>query len=298
MTLAPAVPEKTMSHPTLCAITTITPERKYITPATSLRDSISHYTVFTPQSGESPGSLTIVPDASGSIVCVLAEGPEASSIETWFWGPSSRAVEVEHNPEKYPLYIMIEFLPCGANRLLGIPMSELHNTIIPLYMIDLYLHKILLEIMEQLERNPHDIESVCSSLDATFLRLFVRNRKESALVRHVIGEVRRTNGTLRMGELSRQIGCSTRCIERTMFERLGMSTKSLARIIRVNAACRGMDSSSISFTELAYSLNYHDQSHFIRDFTDICGVTPGEYRLRMSHFYNEELKFGAIVPKK
>lgn len=272
----------------------ITPERAYIAPHEALCGCISHYTVYAPQ-GRPPEALTIVPDASGSLVCRL--GQSVPHVETWFWGPSSRAVQVENTPEKYPLYIMVEFLPCGANRLLGIPMSELHNAIIPLCMLNAPLHKALVEAMETLAANVCTVAAVCASLDAVLLRLLAC-REDSSLARYVASEMRRTNGTLRTAALARQLGRSSRHIERVMAEHLGMPAKSLARIIRINAACRCLDSPSVSLTELAHSLHYHDQSHFIHDFVGICGVTPGAYRARRSHFYNEELKFGPMIPEK
>ena len=259
----------------------------------ALRGSLSHYTVYTPR-GAAPGSLTIVPDASGSLVGRLVAG-ETLRTETWFWGPSSRAVVVERNPETCPLYIMVEFLPCGAHSLFHLPMHELHNAILPLAVLDYALHTTLVSCLEHRMECPQDMASVWALLDSAFLRLHATG-DDSRLARQVISEMQWTHGTLRVDELSRHLGCSSRQLARVMAERLGMPTKSLARIIRINAACRRMDAASVSLTELAHSLHYHDQSHFIRDFADICGVTPGDYCARRSHFYNEDLKLGAIVP--
>lgn len=270
-----------------------TPERIYIAPHPALRGCISHYTVCTPHGGAS--ALTIVPDASGSIVCRLAAGPLGPRAETVFWGPSSQAVVVESNPQKCPLYIMVEFLPCGAHRLLGLPMNALHNVMMPLHALHAGLHRTLAEQLEQLAAHVHHLTAVCASLDAAFLRLLAAG-KDSRLARHVVDEVRRTNGTVRVAELARQLRCSPRQLSRILSERVGMPAKSLARIVRINAACRRMGAAPVSLTELAHSLQYHDQAHFIHDFSAVCGVTPGEYLRHLSHFYNEELKLGGILP--
>ncbi|MEF9879914.1 MAG: AraC family transcriptional regulator [Clostridia bacterium] len=42
---------------------------------------------------------------------------------------------------------------------------------------------------------------------------------------------------------------------------------------------------------LAQESGFYDQAHFIREFKEVCAVTPGDYRRSMSDFYNEPLKF-------
>jgi AraC-like DNA-binding protein len=39
-----------------------------------------------------------------------------------------------------------------------------------------------------------------------------------------------------------------------------------------------MMSSPLSLTEIAHAANYFDQAHFCRDFKEISGITPSEYR--------------------
>jgi AraC-like DNA-binding protein len=33
----------------------------------------------------------------------------------------------------------------------------------------------------------------------------------------------------------------------------------------------------MSLTELAYTAGYYDQAHFIREFTNLVGITPSQY---------------------
>lgn len=190
-------------------------------------------------------------------------------------------------------------MPCGANRLLNIPMSLLHNTQAPLASIDAPLARLIAERFEAYAAPgpSQDIGTFLTSLDNIFLERLERT-EESVLSQHIVNAVQQSNGTLRVAEISRQTKYSERHLNRVMAEHLGLSTKLLARIIRINAACRGIESPATSLTNLAHQLHYHDQSHFIRDFTAICGLTPGEYIQRMSDFYNEELKLGATLPSK
>ena len=46
-----------------------------------------------------------------------------------------------------------------------------------------------------------------------------------------------------------------------------------------------------SIAALAQEAGFYDQSHFIHDFSHICGVAPGAYLQNLSAFYNEIFKF-------
>jgi AraC-like DNA-binding protein len=54
-----------------------------------------------------------------------------------------------------------------------------------------------------------------------------------------------------------------------------------------------------SLTDIAYGVYYADQAHFCRDFKEIAGMTPKEYRHRMSpvpgHIFDVEANRPAAV---
>ncbi len=100
----------------------------------------------------------------------------------------------------------------------------------------------------------------------------------------------------RMDALTRATGYSRRHLNRVASDCIGMSIKLFSRIIRMNNACHALSVPNCSLTALAHSFDYHDQAHFIHDFKSICGVTPGQYRETMSHFYNEALKLIGTIP--
>lgn len=281
------------------AIAAVTPERVHIRPHPGLRGAISHYTVYAPKpvtsSSRTPETISIVPDASGCIVCLVTE----RSLETRFWGPSSRVVTVANNPQALSLYLMVEFLPCGANRLLDISMSSLHNAVLPLETVDACLARSIAGDFEIFCAGGFSagLGAFLGALDRLFLQRLERT-EDSAVSRHVVGMLTRAAGALPVAELSGRVGYSPRHLNRVMAETLGMNVKLLGRILRVNAACRWMEAAPVVLTDLAHRLGYHDQSHFIHDFAGVCGISPGLYVRRMSDFYNEDLKLGVTVPER
>lgn len=76
--------------------------------------------------------------------------------------------------------------------------------------------------------------------------------------------------------LARENGLSTRQFERRFREIAGFSPKLYTRILRFQKAVSSFPAKT-SLTDIAYDCGYFDQSHFIRDFREFSGFTPGEF---------------------
>lgn len=280
-------------------VTAVTPERVYFLPHPALRKIVSHYTVYTPnpaaRAGRKPERLHLVPDASGCIVCPLTEIPSAPIL----WGPMSRVAAVEKNAAQIPLYVFAEFLPAGAHRLLGLPMHSLENARLPLADVDPELAAAVARDFDRTHREGRrpDSASFLDALDRLFLARAGRT-EHSHLADFILASVSAERGAVRVGELAARTGYSERHLARVTAERLGLGIKSLSRIVKINNACAMMATGGLSLTALAHGLGYHDQSHFIRDFRETCGIAPGAYLDGMSDFYNEGLKMTGTMPEK
>ena len=92
----------------------------------------------------------------------------------------------------------------------------------------------------------------------------------------------REKGQFRVSELADYCNLSERQLQRQFQDVIGVSPKTLARTIRFEEIrSRLMFSPETNLTDLAYEFGYTDQAHFIRDFKDFTGKTPGEFALEM-----------------
>jgi AraC-like DNA-binding protein len=87
---------------------------------------------------------------------------------------------------------------------------------------------------------------------------------------------------LSIDNAARDSGISVRHLRRTCLERSGVSPKYLTRILRFRRAAEGMQAASGSadqpnWAAIASSYGYFDQAHFIREFQEFTGCTPGRY---------------------
>lgn len=87
---------------------------------------------------------------------------------------------------------------------------------------------------------------------------------------------------MRIERLSGMLAVSERQLERQFGLWVGMPPKQYARLRRVRSVRQRIkQSAELSLTDTAYELGYYDQAHFIREFKQVVGITPGQYRRRV-----------------
>jgi AraC-like DNA-binding protein len=109
------------------------------------------------------------------------------------------------------------------------------------------------------------------------------------LVRSVVETILTGNGQLTIDELSKQTPINRRQLERKFHQSIGLSPKQLSKIIRLQAAIKMLlNHEFTNLTNLAHENDYYDQSHFIKDFKELVGVTPKE-------LYGNNLKMNFLL---
>ena len=85
-------------------------------------------------------------------------------------------------------------------------------------------------------------------------------------------------GQVRMDDLAFQAGLSARQLRRLFLEQVGLSPKHFCRIIRFrNSLSRLVGVGRGDWAELALECGFYDQAHFINEFREFSGSTPGEF---------------------
>lgn len=77
-----------------------------------------------------------------------------------------------------------------------------------------------------------------------------------------VSELVREHGNVRIRDVVDRIGTTERTLERLFDRHVGLRPKELSRIVRFQAALRGIDA------------GYYDDSHRIHDFQEFAGITP------------------------
>lgn len=97
---------------------------------------------------------------------------------------------------------------------------------------------------------------------------------EHNFLRQCLYEIHSTQGTTTLQGLSRNLQCSEKKIMRAFCSTLDITPKDYMKILRFRNALNLLKNKALPLTDIAYELEYYDQSHFIRDIKFFTGLTP------------------------
>jgi AraC-like DNA-binding protein len=167
--------------------------------------------------------------------------------------------------------LQIDLTPLGAHRLLGTPMSELANRIVDA--MDL-LGENGPELLDRLHGAASWLERF-ELLDEALLARLGAAPSPSAPVEWAMGLLHARHGRVEINALTAELGWSRKRLNAAFQQHLGLSPKTIARILRFDhAVARLRTCPTPRWTEVALECGYYDQSHLIRDFTTFAGVSP------------------------
>lgn len=258
----------------------------YLLPHPGLREWISNYTITFPGDEPMVDDYTVVPHGSGTMVFECGKnGNGGSGIGGNLFGPVTKACTVGERANRFEMLFIIEFQPAGLYAFTGIKQKELTDCVIPLELVDFALKRQIVEVLEGAE----SVAGMVRSMD----RLLLENRR--TVFRPELGGAVRTiitrMGNISVRELADSVYYSERHLNRMFDHYLGMNAKTFSRLVRINQTVRLLKNPGYSVTNVCDLAGFYDSSHFIHDFKAVCGITPQEYRDRMSDFYSEIAKF-------
>ncbi|SFB04663.1 AraC-type DNA-binding protein [Cohnella sp. OV330] len=112
-------------------------------------------------------------------------------------------------------------------------------------------------------------------------------------LRSALERLYEARGHIRMHELAADCALSLRQFERRFKQRIGLSPKMFARILRFEALLDAfIREPAFSFADAASRLGFHDQAHVIHEFKTWAGCTPTAFLVRAK----QRKMQGPIVP--
>ena len=167
-------------------------------------------------------------------------------------------------------------LPAGVQPLLGVPARIIGDRIA---LLDEVIGSSAVEIEE----------SIMSATDHALVRLgdalirLGRSRELHSMAAHVVHNVRTAGGQKRIDALANETNLSLRQLERVFREHVGLGPKTYSRLVRFDRAARGIASrGTMAWTHFALTHGYSDQAHFLNEFKEFAGVTPGQFESELA----------------
>ncbi len=96
------------------------------------------------------------------------------------------------------------------------------------------------------------------------------------------------NAGIKIDHLTATLGFSSRYFRKTFARDIGVSPKTFLKIVRFNKAFEMLKSGRFAkLSDIAYRLQYFDQSHFIREFRHFTGTTPFQFSKEQHALHNK-----------
>jgi AraC-like DNA-binding protein len=128
-----------------------------------------------------------------------------------------------------------------------------------------------------------DVDALVPEVDDLLLSLGVEPLPMTEAINALVDHIGRDRTLVRVDDLARRLGTSTRRLQRLFAEHVGLGPKWVINRCRIlEAAERAANATPeaeapLDWAALAVELGYSDQSHLVRDFTAAVGTPPDRY---------------------
>lgn len=212
------------------------------------------------------GAPVTIVDTAGHVV-PIASGDGFGA------GLSEAYATSESNGSQRGLQVM--FTPLGAWRFFRMPMHELANRVFTLD--DLLGHREAARLIVRLQE-AHGWDTCFALLDEAIAARLAEPTETAGSTAWALRQLVQSHGAIGIAALADEIGCSRKHLATQFHEHVGLTPKTVARILRFRQVLQLVArSAKVDWAEIAQAAGYFDQAHFSRDFRRLSGLTPGAY---------------------
>jgi AraC-like DNA-binding protein len=167
----------------------------------------------------------------------------------------------------------VRLAPPAAFRLLGASLPDLTSLTVD-------LHRVIGAAASELEARVHATRDGSAAVRAAAVwaaQRIARGPAGDATVQRALAAIAADGGTSSIAALDAWQGRSRARFAAAFRDRVGVSPKRFARIVRFNRALGSIAQGRVSLGESALAAGYYDQAHFTAEFREHAGLTPSAY---------------------
>ncbi len=182
---------------------------------------------------------------------------------------------------RHPRVVAVRFRPRGAWAFFGgMPLDALANRVFDLESVMGALGGV--EPFRQRLIDAADLGVALDLLEEWIVGRLLAGPRTHPVARSGWEQLRARAGDVRIATLASELGVSARYLNELFRREVGLPAKGVARVLRFEHAMGRLAAvEQLEVAEVAQTCGYYDQAHLDRDFRDLAGLTPTEYRARV-----------------
>lgn len=177
---------------------------------------------------------------------------------------------IQLQPPDEQVFFGVQFQPLAVKEIFGAPASEFSNNVADVSLFDPTFRSLWHQLAEQ-----KSFEARVSIFLSWLEKRFSESEPRERLMNDFLVGDRWHN--LSVTTLANSLCYSPRHLSRKITEATGMNTEEMLLYKKYLHAVHLIHHSDLTLTEIAHESHFSDQSHFIKSFKNLTGMTPGAY---------------------
>lgn len=191
----------------------------------------------------------------------------------WVVGPRDRPLYIEKETRDCDI-VAIRLHPWMAERMLGVPASELRESLLDL---DMFWGSAVDEVRNRLHDAP-DPAAKLTIVECAVASHARRRPNHDTSVAEALCNAAELDAHTTIGQLASRHGLTHRRVIELFDRAVGLKPKSYQRVRRLRHVFRLVhEVPRLSWTAIAHRCGYFDQAHLINDFRLLTGISPRTY---------------------
>lgn len=202
------------------------------------------------------------------------------------FGQISKALEIR--PTGLTKIFAIRFHPGCFSQFSDYPQKDMKDQAVPL--VNIFGNKAD-TIFNQI-KEAADTDERIKSIENILIDNFRHIDNHQKIISDCIDLIEELGSGVKVDTLAKELKQNRRKLEREFEEKVGLSPKHYLRIVRLQNGLRALAKGKNSkLGHIAVDNQYFDQAHFIKDFKEFTGKSPGKYVLdefKMNSFFVDD----------
>lgn len=234
----------------------------------------------------------LIPDGTVNLIMELGDEPQHTfnnqdlSVKETFKGGWISGIQQEYitiSAKNTKGMVVVRFKPAGSYSVLHLPVDEIRNHVID---AELILGREISRLREKIQQQVSVNQKILT------IERWLRDRINDqtvpeAVIHYAVSQAQMNPSMITIKQIIDRCGYSHRHLIQLFKKHVGIAPKPYHRILRFNKVLEKINANvPLDWANLSAQCGYYDQAHFIKEFKQFSGFSPGSFLQERGEFIN------------